>query len=212
MMTNPERDDLPNQFDSQSAHPAGDKADQLGADNPLAEAGKTIILSLFLAFGIRQFIAEPRYIPSESMLPTLEVNDRLMVEKLSYHWSKPQRGDIVVFMPNDKLRASQPKLKDAFIKRVIGLPGETIEVKDNTVFINGNPLAENYLAAKPNYRFGPATVPPNSYLVLGDNRNNSFDSHFWGYVPFETIIGKASFRFWPLNRFGGIAPQPAYQN
>jgi signal peptidase I len=206
-MNNPERDDLPKQFDSQST-----PKDNIDIDNPLLEAGKTIILSLFLAFGIRQFIAEPRYIPSESMVPTLEINDRLMVEKLTYHWSKPQRGDVIVFMPNDKLRKMQPELKDAFIKRVIGLPGESVEVKDNTVFVNGKPLAENYLQAKPNYKWGPETVPPNSYLVLGDNRNNSYDSHFWGYVPFENIIGKAAFRFWPLNRFGGINPKPEYQN
>jgi signal peptidase I len=174
-------------------------------ENSWLEAAKTLGISLILAFGIRQFVAEPRYIPSESMVPTLEVNDRLMVEKISYLLHPPNRGDIVVFWPPDRLKQMNPDLKkDAFIKRTIGLPGEKVEVKDGTVFINDKPLAEDYIAAKPNYRWGPEVVPENSYLVFGDNRNNSYDGHFWGYVPRQNIIGRAAFRFWPLPRFGGI--------
>lgn len=180
-------------------------------ENPWVEGLKTIGLSVILALGIRQFVAEARYIPSESMLPTLEVNDRLIVEKVSYHFTQPDRGDIVVFSPTDRLRQENPSLKDAFIKRVIGLPGETVEVHDGRVFVNDQPLDENYIAAAPDYQWGPETVPSNSYLVLGDNRNNSYDSHFWGYVPRENIIGRAVVRFWPLDRIGTIGPQPPYQ-
>ena len=180
-------------------------------ENPWLEAAKTIGLSLVLALGIRHFVAEARYIPSESMVPTLEVNDRLIVEKITYHFHSPQRGDVVVFWPNDRLKQQNPELKDAFIKRVIGLPGEKIEVKGGSVFVNDQPLREEYIAAKPDYQWGPEIVPPDSYLVLGDNRNNSFDSHFWGYVPSKNIIGRAAFRFWPPNRVGNIDHVQVYQ-
>jgi signal peptidase I len=174
-------------------------------ENSWIEAAKTLGVSLLLAFGIRQFVAEPRYIPSESMVPTLAVNDRLMVEKISYLFNPPERLDIVVFWPPDRLKELNPALKkDAFIKRVIGLPGEKVEVRDGKVFINDVALVEDYIAAKPNYQWGPQVIPENSYLVFGDNRNNSFDSHFWGYVPRENIIGRAAFRFWPLGRIGEI--------
>lgn len=180
-------------------------------DNPWVEALKTIALSLVMAFGIRQFIAEARYIPSESMLPTLEINDRLIIEKVSYYFNSPERGDIVVFWPTDKLREENPSLRDAFIKRVIGLPGDKVEVRDGFVYINDEPLEENYIAAPPNYPWGPNIVPEDQYLVLGDNRNNSYDSHWWGYVPRENIIGRALVRFWPLGRMGSIGPEPIYR-
>lgn len=180
-------------------------------ENPWVEAAKTLGLSLILALGIRQFVAEARYIPSESMVPTLEVNDRLIVEKISYYFNDPDRGDIIVFWPTDTLRRQNPSLRDAFIKRVVGLPGETVEVHDGLVYVDGDPLEENYIAAPPDYEWGPETVPPDSYLVLGDNRNNSYDSHFWGYVPRENIIGRAVVRFWPPDRLGALGPTPAYE-
>jgi signal peptidase I len=177
--------------------------------SPWREGLETLGLSLFLAFGVRQLVAEPRYIPTGSMLPTLQINDRLLIDKLSYRFNSPQRGDIIVFSPPDNLSTSQ--FQDPFIKRVIGLPGETVEVKSGRVFINGQPLSENYLEEKPNYHFEAAKVPENSYLVLGDNRNNSYDSHFWGFVPREKIIGRAIVRFWPLGRVGSINPEPSYK-
>jgi signal peptidase I len=179
-------------------------------ENHWMEALKTIGLSLFLALGIRQFVAEARYIPSESMVPTLEVNDRLIIEKISYLVHPPQREDIIVFWPNDKLRQQQPKLKDAFIKRLIGLPGEKVEVRAGKVYINDQPLQEQYIEAPPDYEWGPEIVPKDAYLVLGDNRNNSYDSHFWGYVPRQNIIGRAVFRFWPPMRVGNVDPEPLY--
>ena len=172
---------------------------------------KTLGLSAILAFGIRTFVAEARYIPSKSMVPTLQVDDRLIIDKVSYHFKQPQRGDIVVFMPPDEASAvctgpRTQRSKDAYIQRVIGLPGEKIEVKQGLVFINDSPLKETYLDSVPEYQYGPRVVPQGSYLVLGDNRNNSCDSHYWGFVPRENIIGHAIVRFWPLNRMGEIVP------
>ena len=175
--------------------------------NPVVEGLQTLGLSIVLALGIRTFVAEARYIPSGSMEPTLEINDRLVVEKISYHLNPPQRGDIIVFWPPESLFPEEEQRKDAFIKRVIGLPGETIEVRDGTVFVNGMPLEEDYIKAEPDYTWGPETVPAESYLVLGDNRNSSFDSHAWepdAFVPADNIIGKAVVRFWPISRIGGL--------
>jgi signal peptidase I len=177
-------------------------------ENPWVEGLKTIVLSGVLAFGIRSFVAEARYIPSGSMLPTLQINDRLIIDKLSYNFRNPERGDVIVFSPTDELK--RQNFKDAFIKRLIGLPGDKVEVKDGRVLVNNQPLQENYIEDKPNYNYGPEKVPPNQYLVLGDNRNNSYDSHYWGFVPRDKIIGRAVVRFWPLNRVGELDPSPHY--
>ncbi len=185
-----------------------EKQPQPKAENPWTEALKTIALSAVLAFGIRSFVAEARYIPSGSMLPTLQINDRLIIDKISYNFHNPERGDVIVFNPTDALK--QQNFKDAFIKRLIGLPGDQVEVKEGKVYINNQALKENYIEDKPNYNFGPVTVPPNQFLVLGDNRNNSYDSHYWGFVPRDRIIGRAVVRFWPLNRVGEIDPIPQY--
>lgn len=171
----------------------------------IGELGRTVALSVILALGIRTFVAEARWIPSESMVPTLQVNDKLIVDKLSYHFTSPQHGDIIVFSPTDNIKKNDPTLKDAFIKRVIGLPGDKVEVKGERVYINDQPQRENYIKEAPYYQFPPVIVPPDSYLVLGDNRNNSFDSHFWGFVPRDHIIGRAIVRFWPPNRIGELA-------
>jgi signal peptidase I len=174
----------------------------------LTEGLKTISLSLILALGIRTFVAEARYIPSGSMEPTLQINDKLIIDKISYDFSSPKRGDIIVFNPTKNLMLEN--FHDAFIKRVIGLPGEKVAVKNGKVYINDVPLQENYLEAKPDYQWGPVVVPADSYLVLGDNRNNSYDSHYWGFVPRNKILGRAILRFWPLNRIGEIN-RPNYQ-
>ncbi|MEO1400200.1 MAG: signal peptidase I [Cyanobacteria bacterium J06635_1] len=171
--------------------------------NPWVEAIQTIGLSVVLALGIRQFVAEARYIPSGSMEPTLQINDRLVVEKISYHFNPPGRGDIVVFWPPEEL-FPEGKHRDAFIKRVIGLPGDVVEVADGIVFVNDEPLDEGYIKAPPDYQWGPEEVPNEAYLVLGDNRNSSYDSHAWGFVPKGNIIGRAVVRFWPPSRLGGL--------
>ena len=170
--------------------------------NLWVETIQTVGLGLVMAFGIRSYVAEARYIPTGSMLPTLQINDRLFIEKISYHFNSPDRGDIVVFWP--PASAHPQNERDAYIKRVIGLPGEAVEVTDGQVFVNGTALSEDYIQAPPDYIWGPETVPESAYLVLGDNRNRSSDSHVWGFVPQENIIGRAVVRFWPPNRVGGI--------
>lgn len=186
---------VPNQEPNKKISPSTNE------ENPWVEGIKTVGLSIILALGIRTFVAEARYIPSGSMLPTLEINDRLIIDKLGYRFTEPERGDVVVFNPTEEL---SQQYKDAFIKRIIGLPGETLEVRDGQVFVNGEPIEENYIAEEPQYNWGPETIPEDNYLVLGDNRNNSYDSHYWGFVPREKIIGRAIVRFWPLGRMGGV--------
>ncbi|MBI4780688.1 MAG: signal peptidase I [Oscillatoriophycideae cyanobacterium NC_groundwater_1537_Pr4_S-0.65um_50_18] len=225
MSTNPDQNSSPNPGDpflsgtSEPTEPFGDNGSSAPKpakqpppkpENGWVEAAKTIGLSLILALGIRQFVAEARYIPSESMVPTLAVNDRLMVEKISYLLHPPEREDIVVFWPPDNVSEicqgipNPSKQKDAFIKRVIGLPGDKVEVRDGRVLINDQPLPEDYTAEPTRDPWGPEIVPPDSYLMMGDNRNNSCDSRKWGVVPRNEIIGRAAFRFWPLNRMGSL--------
>ena len=190
-------------------------------ENPWIETLKTLGLSAVFAFGIRATVAESCYIPSASMLPTLQINDRLTIDKISYRFANPVRGDIVVFNPTAQMAKEvdaqgNQKFKDHFIKRVIGLPGDRIEVTNGKVYINGKVISEKYLGEAPNYNWSSTAltpdgiVPKGHYLVLGDNRNNSYDSHYWGFVPRDNIIGKAVFRFWPLDRVGEIDPQPNY--
>ncbi|MFB2768210.1 signal peptidase I [Pelatocladus sp. BLCC-F211] len=194
----------------------------------IGELGRTIVLSIVLALGIRTFVAEARWIPSGSMEPTLHGSpnqweaDKIIVDKLSYKFSNPQRGDIVVFSPTKELQ--QEQYQDAFIKRIVGLPGETVALKNGKVFINNQPLTENkYLSPsqqtvvnvctsgpQPPFLSKAVTIPANSYLVLGDNRNSSYDSRCWGVVPRENIIGRAVIRFWPLDHVGGIDKSPLY--
>ncbi|MGD1912987.1 MAG: signal peptidase I [Rivularia sp. (in: cyanobacteria)] len=163
-----------------------------------------ITIALVLAFFIRTFIAEPRYIPSDSMLPTLEQGDRLVIEKISYRFNSPNFGDIVVFQPPPELqRRGYPK-DQAFIKRVIGTPGDTLKIDDGKVYRNGKALLEDYIKEPPREPFEPVKVPQNQYFMMGDNRNDSNDSRYWGFLPKENMIGKASFRFWPPNRIGSI--------
>ncbi len=176
--------------------------------NQIRENVQILAIALSLALLIRIFVAEPRYIPSDSMLPTLQVGDRLIVEKISYRFHPPAKGDIIVFQPPEPLQTQlqlQGYAKDqAFIKRTIGEPGQQVSVKNGKVYINQKPLEEKYIAEPPDYNWGPKQVPENEVFVMGDNRNNSNDSHIWGFLPKQNVIGRAFFRFWPLNRIGLI--------
>ncbi|MGL5083596.1 MAG: signal peptidase I [Microcoleaceae cyanobacterium] len=163
-----------------------------------------LIAALGLSLLIRLFIAEPRYIPSDSMVPTLEIGDRLLVEKVSYHWHSPQQGDVIVFAPPQQLQAAGYSSDQAFIKRVIGQPGQQLEVREGRVYLDNEPLVESYIAEPPDYQLGSLQVPTDEYFVMGDNRNDSNDSHVWGFLPSQNIIGRAIFRFWPLERFGFV--------
>ncbi len=185
-----------------------DRKPKYDSENPWIEALKTLGVSAVLAFGIRAFVAEARYIPSGSMMPTLQINDRLIVDKIGYRFQEPKRGDIVVFAPTKVLE--QKNFRDAFIKRIIGLPGDIVAVRQGRVYVNERRLKEDYIAEAPDYEWGPVRVSEDSYLVLGDNRNNSYDSHCWGFVPRDRIIGRAIVRFWPLDRIGELGDKPLY--
>ncbi len=172
--------------------------------SPLRENLQLLAIALVLALLIRIFVAEPRYIPSDSMWPTLQVGDRLVVEKISYYLRPPSTGDIVVFDPPEQLQSQGYAKNQAFIKRIIGQPNQLLEVNQGVVYLNNEPLEENYTAEPANYQWGPQKVPDLHFFVMGDNRNNSNDSHAWGFLPQKNIIGRACFRFWPLNRIGLI--------
>ena len=207
----------------------------------LQEWGLLIFLTFFVS-SCRSFLAEPRYIPSGSMLPELQINDRLIIEKFSLKNSLPKRGDIVVFnspfsfdkklislrkkpLPNKRycFFMSFPPISfipglrdnacDAYIKRVVALPGEIVSVnRKGELFINDEFIIEPYITYKCsnsllNYcgEFKNLTVPKDHYLVLGDNRANSWDGRFWPGSKFlhkKEIIGKAYLRFWPLEKVG----------
>jgi signal peptidase I len=167
----------------------------------------TVVLVVAAPILIRSFVAEARFIPADSMAPTLKINDRVIINKAQYWSGAPQRGDIVVFNPTENLKSQG--FKDAFIKRIVALPGETVAVINGQVMVNDKPLTEPYIQEKPNYDWGPEVVPAKAYFVLGDNRNNSYDSHYWGYVPRANIVGPATYRFWPSDRGGGIS-RPVY--
>ncbi len=157
-----------------------------------------IVLAIIIALLIKSFIIDSRYIPSSSMYPTLKIDDRLLVNKLSYIFSEPERKDVIILTPPEEVHS-----KYDYVKRIIGLPGETVEIKDGKVYIDNEPLEENYIAEKPNYHFGPKKIPSDFVLVLGDNRNKSFDGHLWHqWLSIESIKGKVFFRYWPLNRIG----------
>ena len=170
--------------------------------------GILVIPNAIMAVALRTFIAEARYIPSGSMLPTLYINDRIIINKLIYKSQSPARGDLIIFSPPVALK--KQGYKDAFINRIIGIPGDRVDVKDGKVYLNDRVLSEKYLDEAPNYNWSSkeltpsGIVPAGQYLVLGDNRNNSYDSHYWGFVPRENIIGKATQRFWPIDRIGSL--------
>lgn len=172
--------------------------------NLVRSNARLMAIAVAIAVVIRVFIAEPRFIPSNSMDPTLHIGDRLLVEKVSYHFHPPQRGDIVVFEPPPQLQAVGYRPEQAFIKRVIGLPGDTITVDSGRVYRNRQPLSEPYILASPSYKMNSVTVPDNTLFVMGDNRNDSNDSHIWGFLPIKNVIGHATVRFWPPDSWGAV--------
>jgi signal peptidase I len=157
------------------------------------------IFAAVLSLIIITFVVQAFYIPSGSMEPTLMVNDRILVAKFLYRFQPIQRGDVIVF------RYPVNPQRD-FVKRVIGLPGNVAQVKEGVVYINGQRISEKGYTIKPEYdgNYGPVTVPRGDYFVLGDNRGNSEDSRFFGYVPRGNIIGKAIFIYWPPDRIGFV--------
>ena len=187
----------------------------------LAELPGLLLTALVIAVVIKTFLIQPFWIPSESMLPTIEVNDRVMVNKLAYKWGEPQRGDIVVFRdPREtEIEESVPEAvirsvleavgvrtrgRDDLIKRVIGLPGDSIEIRANHIVIGGTPLDEPYLDDIEMPDEGPFLVGDGEVFVMGDNRNASFDSRRFGPVPLDDLVGQAVVTIWPLSHFGAF--------
>lgn len=160
---------------------------------------------LLLALLLRWLVLEPRWIPSGSMLPTLQLQDRILVEKLRPRLGRElPAGTIVVFHPPAALVASGYDPDAALIKRVVARPGDRVEVRDGRLWRNGEPLDPDWTAEPIDYGLAPYTVPEDHLLVLGDNRNASLDSHVWGPLPRSEVIGTAVWRYWPPQRFGPI--------
>lgn len=176
-----------------------------------AEALEVIALALVMFIAVRT-VVQNFVVDGASMVPAFRQGDLLVVNKLAYRsfdlswlpWSDnrgwrpfgtPQRGDVLVFRyPRDPSRD--------FIKRVVALPGQTVEVRDGAVYVDGMRVEEPYIAQAPAYGYGPEVVAPGQFFVLGDNRNNSFDSHSWGMLGEDFLIGRADLRYWPLSALG----------
>jgi signal peptidase I len=166
----------------------------------LRETLITLGLALVIFF-ILQTTIQSSIVDGSSMQPSLEDGQRLIVIKAAYHFSSPQRGDIIIIHP-----PVAPQKQ--WVKRVIGIPGDTIEIKNGTVYVNNIPLDEPYIKAPPDYTYGPVTVPEDNYFVMGDNRNNSTDSHYGWTVPRENIVGEVWLRIWPLDEWGIVHGYP----
>jgi signal peptidase I len=182
----------------------------------LLEIAETLVLTLIIFFVIQTFVAQPYKVQQQSMEHTLEPDQYVLVDKLTPRFDTYKRGDIVVFTPP---AAWAPEDGTPFIKRVIGLGGDTIEVRDGSVYVNGTKIDEPYLyAASPGGSPQPTTVSGDAsrwvvadgdLFLMGDHRENSQDSRTFGEVPVSQVIGRAWLRYWPLNVFG-ILPTPTY--
>ena len=177
--------------------------------NSLIRDFKNLLIWIAIALIIRWQVLEPRWIPSGSMLPTLQIQDKILVEKVTPKITSKSnlsnfRNNIIVFNAPEQLIKAGYETNTALIKRVIGGPGDKVEVKEGNLYLN-EVAQDNYIYDKNiNYSIGPLIVPEESFWVMGDNRNNSMDSHIWGFLPYEKIIGRAILRYLPLNKIGPI--------
>lgn len=165
----------------------------------LRDVVEVVVPAIILFLVIKTFFLESRFVPSPSMVPTIQVHDRFLLNKTAYWFNTPKRYQIVIFKPPARAGA-----KDDFVKRIIGLPGETIKIHKGVVYINDKPLEEPYITPDraPVMEFNSYIIPDDHVFVMGDNRNNSQDSRYWGPLPIENIKGQAWWRFWPVNRMG----------
>ena len=160
----------------------------------LREIGITVFIAV-IVFVVLQLNIQSYTVEGSSMMPNVEPGEYIMVNKTTYRSSEPQRGEVIIFDP--PFDSPRP-----FIKRVIGLPGETVEIRDGKVFVDGEPLDDPDTIPTPNYEMASREIPENEYFVLGDNRNSSRDSSDGWTVPLDNIIGKAWFIYWPPNKWG----------
>jgi signal peptidase I len=159
----------------------------------LRELVQVVVPALVLALVVHLFLAQATVVYGQSMEPNLSQFQRLIIDKLSYRLHAPQRNDIVVI--------DLPAMEDMLVKRIVGLPGETLYFHDQRVYVNGEPLAETFPHDPNLQEMGPRLLGPQEYFVMGDNRSNSNDSRSFGPIPVEDIVGRVWLRYWPLNQF-----------
>jgi signal peptidase I len=168
--------------------------------NWLFDWSETIVVAFILALVIRAFFLQVFWIPSGSMEPSLDINDRIVVNKVAYHFRAPRRLEVIVFR-----QVAQPGVpKRDLIKRLVGLPGETLQVKNGIIYINGQSVEEKHQLNQDFANYGPVKIPADAYFVMGDNRPASADSRYWGFLPKQNVIGPAFLRLWPLTKLGLI--------
>lgn len=164
-----------------------------GKKSMIRELLETVISAGIIAFIIITFIGQVTVVRGASMEPTLHNNERLIANKISYRFETPERGEIIIFRP-------PLEIKRNYIKRIIGVPGDKIEIANGEIYLNDKKLEESYVKNRSHENMSPTIVPDDSFFVLGDNRPNSSDSRYWGFVPRKNVVGKAWVVFWPLNR------------
>ncbi|MFN2138668.1 MAG: signal peptidase I [Candidatus Promineifilaceae bacterium] len=190
--------DIPPEGPEQATHIIAEQTAQTEFRQPpevfIREIVETLLLTFFIFWLVHSLVGRYR-IDGSSMYPTLQDGEYLIINNMTYLLDDPEPGDIIVFR--------HPRNELNLIKRVVGLPGDNVRIENGTVWVNGVALDEPYIADSPNYN-GNWDVPPDNLFVLGDNRNNSSDSHSWGFLPEENLLGKALFVYWPPADWGEV--------